>query len=429
MSKVNRTLTLLSHYSSKDSEYHFGFMKTFIKKDEFSLLVNANGYNRHTAVLSAAAELFVNNESPSRNDLLHFEELCLRFLPKLNLRTKAEIAERLSRCVHLPQAVAMILAKEDISVAAPILRHHYSFQDEDLLVVLANGNQLHALAISSRKNLSDKILIALSQFQLPDFVSDQNETHDENQASQIDETQIESTHADQIQEEPASDDRAELTVITDSAEITDDYSEPAQSHGFTIGLDAFLANEPAYVLSQMQWIEEYTRNKDKGPATLLHEAYNRAEKALDFTKLARTKNAIAFGQKLAEECAISEADAKLILDDASGFALAICLKALALPKHVANEAFILLNPELGQDLNQVFLLEWFYTQISPAAARSLVENWHEENNSGMNVKNRNHQSVYDGKSYAEVRPERVTRRAVRSRIERDITHTPLRLVS
>lgn len=376
-------------------------MKTFIKKDEFSILVQANDYNRHSAVLGAAAELFANNEHPSRSDLLHFEELFLRLLPKLDLRSKTEISERLSKCHHLPQAVAITLAKEDISVAAPILRHHYGFNDNDLLVILANGNQLHALAISSRERLSDKVTIALSQFKLDDFAPSETD-------------EINSLSHSQGHE---SDQKAAPSVESDVAKrkiIKQAHVSPAKSDEFTIGLDAFLANEHAYVLSQMQFIEENARNKNVSPEAILHEAYNRAETALDFIKLAREKNASAFAELLAKQCAMSTADAKKIIDDSEGFALAICLKALALPKDVANEAFILLNPARATDVDQTFLLDWFYNQISPAGARSLVDNWREEKNSGLNVKNRSYQSVYDGKSYTNARPERVTRRARRT---------------
>lgn len=373
-------------------------MTTFLKRDEFSILVQANQFNRHSAVISAATELFVNNGNPSRDDLLHFEELCLRFLPKLDLRTKVEISERLSTCPHLPKAVAMSLAREDISVAAAMLHHHYGFTDEDLLVILSNGNQLHALAISSRKRLSDKVIIALSQFELPDF------KHDELK-------EISVTKLDENNEEPAMP----LKIGGSAALLLEpDYHQASQNDEFTIGLDAFLANEHAYVLTQMQYLEDSIQNNAFNPATLLQEAYNRAEHAVDFLRLARKKDAAGFANLLSMQCSLSKADAKQIIDDAEGFALAVCLKSLALPGHVANEAFILLNPELGTNADQIFLLEWFYGQISPPAARSLVDNWSNHKSDSHNTSSRNHQSVYAGKTLAQSQPDRITRRASRT---------------
>ena len=207
-------------------------MTTFIKKDEFSSLVQANKNNRNSAVLSAAAELFALNESPSLDDLLHFEELCLRFLPKLDLQTKAEISERLSTCTSLPHDVAMTLAREDISVAAPILKFYYGFKEDDLLVILANGNQLHALAISSREFLSDKITIALSQFKLPNFEAQKsdNKSATDQQGDEDPVEFIPSYHAAAVK-------------------IQSTHIQQKDKDTFTIGLDAFLANEHAHILT------------------------------------------------------------------------------------------------------------------------------------------------------------------------------------
>lgn len=376
----------------------FGLMATFIKKDEFSTLVQANQHNRHLAVLSAAAELFALNNSPSRDDLLHFEELCLRFLPKIDLQTKAEISERLSNCVHLPHAIAITLAREDISVAAPVLKHYQGFKEEDLLAILANGNQLHALAISSREKLSDKTIIALSQFKLPSF----------------DPHEVEHNASSDHQENTEG---LSVTIEADSSAarlIEPSHISSETSGEFTIGLDAFLANEHAYVLTQLQRIDEHLSYMEITPATAFQEAYNRAEFAVDFVKLARAKDAQGFGQLLAKQCDLSKADAAQIIDDEKGFALAICLKALALPSHVANEAFILLNPKLGHDVHQVFLLNWLYDLISPALARSLTYNWSEAKNSDANSSNRRYQPVYEGKTRAEARPGVFTRRALRT---------------
>ncbi|MEP3524517.1 MAG: hypothetical protein ABJN24_03740 [Hyphomicrobiales bacterium] len=373
-------------------------MTTFTKKDEFSILVQANQHNRHLPVLSAAAELFALNNSPSRDDLLHFEELCLRFLPKLDLQTKAEISERLSNCVHLPHAIAITLAREDISIAAPILKHYNSFKEEDLLAILANGNLLHALAISSREKLSDKTTIALSQFKLPDFGP-----HEVEQNARPD-------HLENTEE-------LSVSIEADSAAarlIEPSHISSETSDEFTIGLDAFLANEHAHVLTQLQRVDEHLSRIDINPATAFQEAYNRAEFAVDFVKLARAKDADGFGQLLAKQCALSKADAAQIIDDEKGFALAICLKSLALPSHAANEAFILLNPKLGHDVNQVFLLNWLYDLISPALARSLTDNWSEAKNSEADSSNRRYQPVYEGKAYAQARPGGFTRRAIRT---------------
>ena len=154
-----------------------------VKRSEFDTLVQADNKNRHQAVLTAATELFVSKETPSWEDALHFEELCLRLLPKLSLQAKSEIAERLAHCSGLPKTTALTLAKDDISVAAPILCHYQGFNDTDLLTILARGTELHALALAGRPDLSDTVTLVISKNALPTF--DSNELPSETSAMEV----------------------------------------------------------------------------------------------------------------------------------------------------------------------------------------------------------------------------------------------------
>jgi len=363
-------------------------MTTFIKRDEFSTLVQANQYNRHSAILAAASELFVHNTAPTRNDLLHFEELCLRFLPKLDLLAKASIAERLAACAHLPRAVALSLAKEEFCVASPLLQQHAGFTEEDLLIVLANGGPLHAHAISLRRNLSDNLILALSRFKLPDSYAFDGH-HVTRRSSPNDHDHASSAFADEA-----------LRLV------------PSQR--FSLKLDTFLAYEHAHILTHMHAIEERARAANVDPVQILKSAHNRTQRALNFVALTRRLEQDAFAQLLAAECGLNTLETKLILDDAKGFALAICLKALALPKQVANEAFILLNPELGADTDQVFLLDWFYDQISPAGAREVLGSWSHGIVTTPDRQSR-HQSVYEGDALAQSRPQRLYQKTAASK--------------
>lgn len=387
-------------------------MTTFNNKGAFSTLVHANHYNRHSAVLRAATELFVNNDAPSREDLLHFEELCLRFLPKLDLQAKAEISERLADCAFLPRAVAVTLSREDISVAAPLLCRHYGFSDDDLLVILANGNQLHALAISSRERLSDKVTVALSRFKLPGFESHGDKSNQPGRTMRRDEPR---EKANLMSSDSAS------SLLDKHTGYDAGHAPDAEMSGVLAiaSLEGFLRCEPAHVLTGLHAFEGTLKsNASSDPLLLLKTAYGRAERAVEFVKLARSRDALAFELLLAAECDLSEPQTRDILTDSRGFALAICLKALALPDIAAREAFLLLNPAIGRDIDQVYLLDWFYGAISPASARGLLERWRQAGETAGTRRTGTYQPIHQGETLPDARQTRTTLKEMRAEAER-----------
>lgn len=404
-----------------------------VKRNEFDTLVQADDKNRHQAILTAASELFASKETPSWDDALHFEELCLRLLPKLGLQAKSEIAERLAHCSGLPKTTALTLAKDDISVAAPILRHYQGFSDTDLLTILARGTELHALALAGRPDLSDTVMLVISKNALPTFGSDklpseqstidvkteENSVQSEqnlerepnkNIHSEITAVPEHATTGREMVELSNHDNKARLYMDVDTEQVTKRLINATQSKSRgnvslkktstrMSELDRFLSMEHAHILTYVHTAVENVANAKTNPALILKQAYRRADRARDFTQLARQKNVEQFAALLTQECDLQENEAKSVINDDHGFALAICLKSLALPKHVANEAFLLLNSKLGKDKEQIYLLNWFYGQITPMAAHSIIKDWHTAEKTSTSAE---HKPVHSGKSRTEM---------------------------
>ncbi len=402
-------------------------------RNEFDTLVQADKKNRHQAILMAASELYASKETPSWDDALHFEELCLRLLPKLGLQAKSEIAERLAHCSGLPKTTALTLAKDDISVAAPILRHYQGFNDTDLLTILARGTELHALALAGRADLSDAVMLVISKNALPTFDADELPSEPSNVEIKTEETSAQSEEnlehapnndihsditsvpehstADRELDEPSKhDNKARLYMDVDTERATKRLVAAARSKsGISIsrkenssslsGLDRFLSMEHAHILTYVHTAVENVADEKTNPTLILKQAYRRADRARDFTQLAREKNVEQFAALLTKECDLKEDEAKRVIKDDHGFALAICLKSLALPVHVANEAFLLLNSKLGKDKEQIYLLNWFYGQITPMAAHSVIKDWHPAPKTSTSAE---HKPIHSGKSRTEI---------------------------
>ena len=417
-------------------------------------MVQADNKNRHQAVLTAASELFASKETASWDDALHFEELCLRLLPKLGLQAKSEIAERLAHCSALPKTTALTLAKDDISVAAPILHHYQGFNDTDLLTILARGTELHALALAGRSDLSDQVMLTISKKALPTFDSDELP----NEISAIDVTIVDNSDQSEqsLKHEPNNNIHSEITAVPEHTMIDHEMRDPSElenkarlymdvdMEGSTkrliaatqsksgvnfprketssriSGLDRFLSMEHAHILTYVHAAVENVADIKINPALLLKQAYRRADRALDFTQLAREKNVEQFAALLTRECGLKEGEAKSVITDDHGFALAICLKSLALPKHVANEAFILLNSKLGKDKEQIYLLNWFYGQITPMSAHSIIKDWHPAEETSTSTA---HKPVHSGKSRTEMAQKGVTKKTavkIKTTIKRSV---------
>jgi len=419
-----------------------------VKRNEFDTLVQADNNNRHQAILTAASELFASKETTSWDDALHFEELCLRLLPKLGLQAKSEIAERLAHCSGLPKTTALTLAKDDISVAAPILHHYQGFNDTDLLTILARGTELHALALAGRPDLSDTVMLVISKKALPTFDSDQSTNEAVAQEVKTEENSVQSEHgleqeADKniqseitaVPENPMTgreipelsnhDNKARLYMDVDMERSTKRSIDAPQSkdarqsksdvsissnktRARISGLDRFLAMEHAHILTYVHTAVENVADVKTNPALILKQAYRRADRARDFTQLAREKNVEQFAVLLTQECDLQEEQAKSVINDGHGFALAICLKSLALPQHVANEAFLLLNSKLGRDKEQIYLLNWFYGQITPMAAHSIVKDWLPAEKTSTSAE---HKPVHSGKSRTAMAQNNFTKKA------------------
>ena len=288
-----------------------------VKRNEFDTLVQADNKNRHQAVLTAASELFASKETPSWDEALHFEELCLRLLPKLGLQAKSEIAERLAHCSTLPKTTALTLAKDDIAVAAPILHHYQGFNDTDLLTILARGTELHALALVGRPDLSDTVMLVISKKALPAFDSDElpRETStvetNKNIQSEITEVPEHSTTNHEMNE--PSNNKARLYMDVDMEQSTKRLidatlsksggnASPKETSTQISGLDRFLSMEHAHILTYVHTAVENVADVKSNPALILKQAYRRADRARDFTRLAREKNVKQFATLLTQEC-------------------------------------------------------------------------------------------------------------------------------
>lgn len=84
-------------------------------------------------------------------------------LREARVPARHKVAEHLSGRDDVPQDVILMLAEDEIEVAAPILAWSQQLSDEILLDLIANDSRGHQLAIAERSSLSFSICDALAE--------------------------------------------------------------------------------------------------------------------------------------------------------------------------------------------------------------------------------------------------------------------------
>ncbi|MEM8796940.1 MAG: hypothetical protein AAGE61_15355 [Pseudomonadota bacterium] len=339
-------------------------------------LVNANHANRPQAILKVAADLFAGNDSPAKSEILHFEELSLRLLPKIDLESRAHIAERLATSQNLPKATALALATDDFVVAKPIINAYTGFEDSDLLLILVRGDQRHAAALAARQDLSERIVFALARsHHMRGETTEVSASQIEDEAEPRDAATVSEHQEEEALEINWTDEPKNETSKPDTPSPMFSETDAKQRSLMLPRLDEFLSGDHTLILDYARQCEALAAESDEEPNALLKAAFRRAETALEFRRLAHDRDADGFAALLARQTGLNVFATRKIIRDADGFALATCLKALALPGDLAVDAFLLLNPALGQNSRQIFLIEWFYGQLTPRAARLIADRW------------------------------------------------------
>lgn len=78
------------------------------------------------------------------------------------LQVRWALAENVKACASLPPTIARLLARDVEAVSLPILQNAATLEDEDLLQVVAHGQEAMQIAVANRRSLSAEICDALA---------------------------------------------------------------------------------------------------------------------------------------------------------------------------------------------------------------------------------------------------------------------------
>jgi len=280
-------------------------------------LARRDGVEMRPVLLRVLTDLYVQEPVHVPAERARFAELACRLLDGAEPATRAAVAERLASYPGTPPEVAEKLARDDISVAAPILRRSPALNEAALHMVLNFCGSAHAAAIAERANLPPRVARRLRDLDAP------------------------------VAPAPETD--------------------PATTFALARRYLAAKSDERQIILSAIACCpqveqEEKLRRLDRG----LHDRLERA---------ALRHRSGEFVAQLRDSTGMARDVAARIVADPSGEPLAALCRALEMPFSLASRILLFLNPAIGGSVQQVFGMASRYVDMTPASARRLAGAW------------------------------------------------------
>jgi uncharacterized protein (DUF2336 family) len=141
--------------SNKNSRPRVGLSS----EDVQALLVNPVPGQRAKIVTQLAVDFDSGRLSPAEWQMAL--EIMRAMASDAEQMVRVAVAESLKHSDSLPRDLAVKLAKDDITVAQPILENSHVLTDDDLISILADGNGAKQVSIARRPVVSEVVASAI----------------------------------------------------------------------------------------------------------------------------------------------------------------------------------------------------------------------------------------------------------------------------
>ncbi len=382
----------------------------------------SNQQSRDAALVRATTELFVLEQTHDADEIRRFEELATHFLPRVSAADRAFVAERLSKSVDAPSSILRLLGKDLAEIASPILKRSPALDEFDLLTIMAATGPAHHRLIATRSNLPPLVVAALrlsGDADIKGRIAQYPPVMTESEAlAAEDETPIAAEIAAPVAESaPEVEADIEPEAVAEGEAETDDEPAPMSAEAREIfaavrslaatfesaqrlqaaavppapvAEDAAADAEPAGAvaflgLDRAQRLERLRALAGEGaalrPAATIIDADHAFRLALGRARLAshaRQRQRDALIRTLAQGLRLSEDDVTALMDDPSGEALVVLLRAIGLAEAEAQQVLLFANPVIAAGVDSFARLAQLLADTRETAAHALVADWRAE---------------------------------------------------
>jgi uncharacterized protein (DUF2336 family) len=122
--------------------------------------------DKRRELLGAVSDMFYANgrDVIAEREMQLYADVVTRVLKDMAERDRAEFAGSVAPDARTPREVALALAHDAPSVAAPVLEHSRALTEEDLIAVARVKDTDHRVAISKRADVGERVTDALLDF-------------------------------------------------------------------------------------------------------------------------------------------------------------------------------------------------------------------------------------------------------------------------
>ncbi len=289
------------------------YLKSFPELGGLVDLANRN-VDISPTLLRVLTDLYVSKPRHSHDEERQFTALALRLLDEVDVSTRHGVAQRLSSYAQTPAEVVRRLAHDVIAVAEPILRHSYALSRAELLEIAQRVSAAHVAVVTDSQSAA-----------------------------------------------PPTEPRK----VTPSSALFAGKTAAASE------LNALFFNAEAADRRLILLNLEFAPLKPADPVApaLAGETVRRLETA------ALTRSFEEFTRSLMRALAIWHEQARQIIDDASGEAIVVAAKAIAMPTDALQRILLCLNPAISQSVQRIYDLTELYEELKPEAALRMVAIW------------------------------------------------------
>jgi uncharacterized protein (DUF2336 family) len=128
-------------------------------KDVQSLLTNPAPGQRARVVGELAIDIDSGRLSPTERQLAL--DIMRAMAADAEIMVRRAVAASMKCSENLPREIALRLARDDVSVALPVLENSQVLSDDDLISILADGNGAKQVAIARRPQVSESLASAI----------------------------------------------------------------------------------------------------------------------------------------------------------------------------------------------------------------------------------------------------------------------------
>src|SRR5262245_4661687 len=121
-----------------------------------SLARERTSEKRH-ALLRAISDCFFASAEHNESEVALYSDVVLRVLDEVEPIARVEFSERVADIIHAPHKVVLVLARDEIIVAKPVLTRSVVLDEMDLESLATDQSQDHLVAIATRMTLPERV--------------------------------------------------------------------------------------------------------------------------------------------------------------------------------------------------------------------------------------------------------------------------------